>query len=76
MGDIRFLASGYEPVVVDYLYELRRGEEVLATGRLRESEPLAVGDRIALAGRTGVVRTIEPQLGNPTMHVLLEADEE
>jgi hypothetical protein len=48
---------------VDYRYELRRGDEVVATGHLRREEPLAVGDWPEIAGQLGIVRTIEPLLG-------------
>lgn len=47
----------------DYRYELRRGDEVIATGHLTRQQPLAVGDWISIAGRTGAVRGIEPLLG-------------
>jgi hypothetical protein len=36
-----------------YRYELKRGEEVLATGHLSRDTPLAVGDRITVNGRKG-----------------------
>jgi hypothetical protein len=45
---------------VDYRYELRRGEEVVATGRLNYEQPLEVGDRIEISGQHGIVSTIEP----------------
>jgi hypothetical protein len=32
----------------DYRYELRRGEEVIATGHLSREQPLEVGDRITI----------------------------
>jgi hypothetical protein len=46
-----------------YRYELKRGEEVLATGHLSRDTALAVGDRITVNGRIGIVRVVEPQLG-------------
>jgi hypothetical protein len=33
-----------------YAYELRRGEEVLSTGRLTTEGELGLGDELALAG--------------------------
>lgn len=46
-----------------YRYELRKGEEVVATGYLTREDALEVGDRIEIAGRPGTVRAVEPQLG-------------
>jgi len=48
---------------VEYWYELRRGEEVVATGRLVEERPLEVGERVVVGGRPGIARVIEPLLG-------------
>ena len=33
-----------------YTYELRRGEEVVATGRLMAEDALAIGDEVTIAG--------------------------
>jgi hypothetical protein len=35
----------------DYRYELRRGDEVIATGHLTREQPLEVGERIAIGSR-------------------------
>jgi hypothetical protein len=59
--------------LTDYRYELRRGEEIIATGRLSREEPLEEGEGITIAGHPGVVRAIEPQLGDRTLHLVLEA---
>ena len=42
--------------MVEYRYELRRGEEVLATGHLTRERPLEVGERIVIGGRPGIGR--------------------
>jgi hypothetical protein len=55
-----------------YRYELKRGEEVLATGHLSRDSPLAVGDRIAVNGREGIVRVIEPQLGESEQRLVIQ----
>lgn len=47
---------------IDYRYEFRRGDEVVATGHLNYEQPLAVGDPIEIGGQPGIVRTIEPLL--------------
>ena len=46
-----------------YRYELRRGEEVLATGHLTYEHQLEVGERITIGGLVGIVRAIEPVVG-------------
>jgi len=48
---------------VDYRYELRRGDEVVATGRLNREQRLEFGDRIQVGGQAWNVRTVEPLLG-------------
>jgi hypothetical protein len=55
-----------------YRYELRRGEEMLATGHLDRERPLEVGERIVIAGRPGIVRTIEPLLGEHELRLVVQ----
>jgi hypothetical protein len=55
-----------------YRYEFRRGEEVIATGRLTRAWALEVGERITISGRLGVVRSIEPVLGEQEVHVAIQ----
>jgi hypothetical protein len=57
----------------EYVYEFRRGEEILATGHLGRDEPLDVGDKLEIAGQTGLVSRVEPRLGKPALHVIIEA---
>jgi hypothetical protein len=57
---------------VDYRYELRRGDEVVATGHLSRDEPLEVGDRLEIGGQLGVVRTIEPLLGEREVRLVVQ----
>ena len=56
----------------DYRYELRDGEEVLATGRMSRDRELDVGERIRIAGHSGVVRSVEPVLGDRAQRVVVE----
>ena len=56
----------------DYRYELRCGDEVVATGHLHYEEPLAVGDRLEIGSQPGIVRTIEPQLGEHELRLVVE----
>jgi hypothetical protein len=57
---------------VEYRYELRRGDQVVATGRLSREHPFEVGDGIEIAGRTGIVRTIEPILGERELRLVVQ----
>jgi hypothetical protein len=45
-----------------YLYELRHGDEVVATGQLSRESPFEVGDRVEIAGYDGIVREVAPSL--------------
>lgn len=47
-----------------YRYELRRVEELVATGHLTREHPFELGDRIALGGSAGTVRAVDPFLAN------------
>ena len=57
---------------VDYRYELRRGDEIVATGHLIREEPLEVGDRLEITGQPGIVRTIEPLLGERELRLVVQ----
>ena len=55
-----------------YRYELKRGEEMLATGHLNRDTPLDTGDRITINGREGIIRSVEPQLGEPEQRLVIQ----
>jgi hypothetical protein len=57
---------------VDYRYELRRDDEVIATGHLSRDAPLEVGNRIEIGAEPGIVRTIEPLLGERELHLVVQ----
>jgi len=57
---------------VDYRYELRCGEEVAATGHLSREEPLEVGERLEISGQQGIVRVIEPLLGEHELRLVVQ----
>jgi hypothetical protein len=57
---------------VDYRYEFRRGDEVVATGHLNYEQPLEVGDRIEIGGQFGIVRTIEPLLREREVRLVVQ----
>ena len=56
----------------DYRYELRRGDEVIATGHLSREQLLEVGDRITIGSRTGIVRAVEPLLGEHELRLVVQ----
>jgi hypothetical protein len=53
----------------DYRYELRRGDEVVATGHLSREQPLEVGERLEIGGQIGIVRAVEPLLGEQELRL-------
>jgi hypothetical protein len=54
------------------LYELRRGDQIIATGHLNHDQPLEVGERIGVAGHTGIVREIIPGIGHNPVRLIVE----
>ena len=58
--------------VCAYRYELRRGDEVVATGHLSGEQPFEVGDRIEIGAQAGVVRAVEPLLGERELRVVVQ----
>jgi hypothetical protein len=57
---------------LDYRYELRRGEEVVATGHLTRDRPFEVGERIEIGGSVGTVRAVEPVLGERELRLVVQ----
>jgi hypothetical protein len=57
---------------IDYRYELRRGDEVVATGHLNYDRPLEIGDRVEVGSQLGTVRTIEPLLGQREIRLVVQ----
>jgi hypothetical protein len=56
----------------DYRYELRRGDEVVATGHLGRERPLEVGERLEIRGQIGIVRAVEPLLGEHELRLVVQ----
>jgi hypothetical protein len=56
----------------EYRYELRRGEEVIATGHMSREQPFEVGERIAIGSKAGIVRAIEPSLGERELRLMVQ----
>ena len=55
-----------------YRYELRRGDEIVATGRLTDETPPDVGHRITIGTAEGIVRQIEPTLGERERRLVIQ----
>jgi hypothetical protein len=58
--------------IPEYRYELRRGDDLIATGHLGRERPLEVGDEITIGSERGLVRTIEPVLGESELHLVVQ----
>jgi hypothetical protein len=57
---------------VVYRYELRRGQELLATGHLSLEHPLEVGEPVEIGRSRGIVRSIEPLLGESELRLVVQ----
>jgi hypothetical protein len=58
--------------MAEYRYELRRGDKVIATGHLSGEQPFEVGERITIGSRSGIVRSIEPSLGEHELRLVVQ----
>lgn len=56
----------------EYRYELRRGDQVIATGYFSHEPQLAAGDQVTVGGQAGIVRTIEPLLGERELRLVVQ----
>jgi hypothetical protein len=56
----------------EYRYELRRGDEVVATGHLSREDPLAVGERVTLGGEIGIVLSVDPLLRERELRLVVQ----
>jgi hypothetical protein len=59
---------------VAYRYELRCGDDVIATGHMTHEHALEVGQEITIGTRAGIVRSIEPRLGETELHLVVQLD--
>jgi hypothetical protein len=60
----------------EYRHELRRGEELVATGHLTGEHPFGLGDRIVIGGSAGTVRAVEPLLGERELRPVVQVARE
>jgi hypothetical protein len=56
--------------VTSYIYELRQGETVVATGHINHDPPLEVGQHLVINKRDGLVQAIDPTI-DPREHRLV-----
>ena len=59
-------------MALSYVYEVRHGGQLVATGRLTQAEPIEVGDRLTIGQHTGLVRSMQPQFGEQEPRVVIE----
>lgn len=64
--------AAYRAPVREYVYELRRGNEVLATGQLSIADEYEVGDDVEVAGWFGIVRDVQPQPGSGVDRLIVQ----
>jgi hypothetical protein len=57
---------------VAYRYELWRAEELVSTGHLTRDQQLEVGERIAIGGQPGIIRSVEPLLGERELRLVVQ----
>lgn len=55
-----------------YRYEVRSGDEVVATGHLSHERPLEVGETLTIGSRPGLVRSIEPRLNEQELQLVVQ----
>jgi hypothetical protein len=59
-------------MTIDYRYELRKGDEIVATGHLSREQPLEPGDRLEIAGHTGIIRSVDPVIGEVVLRLVVQ----
>ena len=57
-----------------YLYELRRGGELIATGHLPADKKLEPGDTITIGEQSGTVQEIRTAPGEPEPRIIVRLD--
>jgi hypothetical protein len=57
---------------VAYRYELWRAEELVSTGHITRDQQLEVGERIVIGGQPGIVRSVEPLLGERELRLVVQ----
>ena len=55
-----------------YDYELKRGDEIIATGRLVQERPLVPGETITINGETGIIDSTVPGYGQSPQRLIIK----
>ena len=55
-----------------YVYEVRHGTELVATGRLTREDAVQIGERMTVGHHTGLVRSVQPGLSDQVPRVVIE----
>jgi hypothetical protein len=58
--------------VFRYRYELRRNDDLVATGHLTLDEPLEVGDHVTIGRSHGLVHSVMPTLGKHERQLIVQ----
>ncbi len=56
----------------EYRYELRRSDELIATGHLSSERAFVVGERVVIGGHSGIVRSTDPLLGERELRLVVQ----
>jgi hypothetical protein len=56
----------------NYHYELRRGDQIIATGRLTWDHQLDVGDEMTIGRHRGLVQAIQPLLASRDYRLVVQ----
>jgi hypothetical protein len=55
-----------------YAYELRRADHVVATGHMKQEDPLVIGDRVVIDGHSGIVDTVSAQMVRGELRLVVQ----
>ena len=54
-----------------YRYQLRRDQDVIATGHISFEQPLQVGDRVTIGTSHGIVQSVTPTLQDRELELIV-----
>jgi hypothetical protein len=58
----------------DYRYEVRQGDELIATGHLSREQPFEVGEGIVIGSNAGVVKAVQPVLHEIELRLVVQIE--
>ena len=59
-------------MTIPYIYELRRGDSIVATGHFSAEHALDVGDRVSIGAHDGIVASIIPLGGQKEDRLIVQ----